>query len=111
VKRACRISFVCFQKQKQKKSENSVEKKNQEATKKKKKPIKEANVAHIVLVICWPITCIRPLWYCFKLMPISTHCWPSYLAHSWHIICLLAFVVLFKNLGPFQLIVGFLFNP
>jgi len=60
-------------KRENKKNQNRLKKKEEEEEE-EERPIKEAKVAHIVLALCWPITCIRPLWYCFKPRPISTHC-------------------------------------
>jgi hypothetical protein len=45
--------------------------------------------------IIGPLFVIWHLWYCFKLMPISALSWLPCKAHSWPIICNLAFVVLF----------------
>jgi hypothetical protein len=42
-----------------------------------------------------PLFVIWHLWHCFKLIPISTLSWLLCKAHTWHIICNLAYVVLF----------------
>jgi hypothetical protein len=61
-------------KRKENKKRKRDKKKKQKPQKKKikklKKKKKKAKVAHIVLALCWPISCIRPLWYCFKSRPI-----------------------------------------